>query len=309
MATSKNRLTWPNMPESTKAEIEEFLGGSVVAAENCPGGFSPGFASKLTLDTGRHIFLKAMDTVAWPTQGAAYRDEITVASALPREIPAPQFLGFLDTDHLVALAFECIPGHTPAQPWVLPELRRVAAAVSELSQALTPSPVKLPSDHPRLGGWASIDACGQRRELAAHSPWAADRLPMLIEMEMEGLTAARGTTLVHFDLYAHNVLLTADRVLIVDWPHARLGAPVIDLVMTLASAAADGIDPEQVLRAQPIAQDIDRHVVDVILVAHAGFCTFGALEVPPPGLEPIIRAKQHLSYGALTWLQRRLGSV
>jgi hypothetical protein len=132
---------------------------------------------------------------------------------------------------------------------------------------------------------------------------------MLIDMEIEGLTAASGTSLVHFDLYPHNVLLTADRVLFVDWPHARLGAAVIDVVTTLSSAAADGIDPEPVLSAQRIAQDIDRHIIDVILVAHAGFCTFGALEVPPPGLEPIIRAKQHLSYGALAWLQRRLGSA
>jgi hypothetical protein len=89
MATSKNRLIWAKTPEPIKTEIEEFLGGAVVAAENCPGGFSPGFASKLTLDTGRRVFVKAMDTVAWPSQAAAYRDEIAVASALPRGVPAP----------------------------------------------------------------------------------------------------------------------------------------------------------------------------------------------------------------------------
>src|SRR5215470_16493800 len=105
MATSKNRLVWSEMSGAAKAEIEDFLGGAVTEAENCPGGFSPGFASKLTLETGERVFLKAMDTVEWPSQAAAYRDEIAVASALPGAVPAPRFLGSLDNDHLIALAF------------------------------------------------------------------------------------------------------------------------------------------------------------------------------------------------------------
>jgi Phosphotransferase enzyme family len=49
------------------------------------------------------------------------------------------------------------------------------------------------------------------------------------------------------DLYPHNILLTADDVFFVDWPHARLGAPLSDLIAALTSASADGIDPEPVL--------------------------------------------------------------
>ena len=39
----------------------------------------------------------------------------------------------------------------------------------------------------------------------------------------EGCAAARGDALVHFVLNPHNILLTPAEVVIVDWPHARLG--------------------------------------------------------------------------------------
>ena len=45
-----------------------------------------------------------------------------------------------------------------------------------------------------------------------------------------------------------------DRVVFVDWPHARRGAPVIDLVTFLSSVAADGIDPRLFVPAIPPAR-------------------------------------------------------
>jgi thiamine kinase-like enzyme len=74
-------------------------------------------------------------------------------------------------------------------------------------------------------------------------PWAADHLATLIELENAGRAAARGDTLVHFDAYPHNILLTRSQVLFVDWPHARLGAPFLDLIMFACSAAARGSTP------------------------------------------------------------------
>lgn len=188
------------------------------------------------------------------------------------------------------------------------ELERVATAAGEMSAVLTPSPVSLLTDHPRLGGWAELaeDPTCLRR-LPAHSAWAASNLQMLIELERDGLAAAQGTSLVHFDLYAFNTLLTPDRVVFVDWPHARMGAPFVDLVMMLSSAAADGIDVEPLLRRQVLASDVEPHLIDGVLAAHAGFLTAGGLYGSRPEYARIREAKRHLSRGAIGWLQQRVG--
>jgi hypothetical protein len=124
----------------------------------------------------------------------------------------------------------------------------------------------------------------------------------LVRLEAEGLAAARGDSLVHFDLYPHNILLTDRDVVFVDWPHARLGAPIIDLIAVLTSAAADGFDPARLLRDLPGSPG----VVDAVLTAHTGFLLNGGLSPMPPGLEPIAAEKLRLGLGAARWLEARL---
>src|SRR5580704_13970008 len=291
MSASKNRPRWNELPERVRGQIEYLVAGRVVAAENCDGGFSPGFASRLTLAGGRRVFVKAIDAGSWPDQAPIYRDEIRVAAGLSAAqaadagvaaaVSTPRFLGSLDDGRFVILAFDCVAGAEPARPWRLTELTRAA-------------------DGPALA------------RLRIISPWSARHLDQLITTEGRGLAAATGTALVHFDVLPHNILLTCDQVTVVDWPHARLGAPVIDLLMVLASAAADGLDPDPVLRTQPVTTAVDEADVTGVLAALTGFWLAGALNSMPPGLGPIAAAKLHLGRGALWWLQRRLpgaGSV
>ncbi len=65
-----------------------------------------------------------------------------------------------------------------------------------------------------------------RRERPARlDGWSARHLDRLARLEAEAPAAAVGDTLLHLDLRADNLLLTRDRVVVVDWPHARVGAP------------------------------------------------------------------------------------
>jgi aminoglycoside phosphotransferase (APT) family kinase protein len=307
MPASKDRLRWNKMSAPIRAEIEQLIGGTVITTQNCPGGFSPGFASRLTLADGRRVFVKAMDADAWPQEAMTHRTEAVITAALPATVPAPQFLGTFDNGHWVVLAFEDIDGAEPPQPWNPTDLGRVVAAVRQLARAVTPSPITLPRDHPRLGGWAKLARDRFRLpQLSDHSRWAADNIARLIRLEEEGLAAAQGPSLVHFDLYPHNILLTPRRVLFVDWPHARLGASVVDLVIVLSSVAADRIDSEPILRNHVETAELEPGTIDTILAAHAGFLLDGGLSPISPGLEPIIEAKLHLGHGAVNWLQQRL---
>ena len=61
-----------------------------------------------------------------------------------------------------------------------------------------------------------------------------------------------GSSLLHLDVRADNLLLTADGVCFTDWPWAATGAPWLDLVAFLPSVAMQGgPDPESVWRAHP----------------------------------------------------------
>lgn len=111
---------------------------------------------------------------------------------------------------------------------------------------------------------------------------------------------------MHFDAYPHNILLTGERVLFADWPHARLGAPFLDLIMFASSAATAGIDPEPIVTGHAPAAETEPHVIDEVLAAHAGFCVAGGLHPVEPPFAPIIAAKAELGTAATAWLQRRL---
>ena len=293
------RPLWDALQPALRTEIERLAGGRVVDARSCAGGFSPGFASRLTLADGGRVFVKAIDTRRWPHEVAAYRAEVRVNAALADGAPAPRFLGALDDERWIVLAFEDVDGVNP-EPWTPDALGRVLAATADLGRPAVP----LDRDHPRLGGWATLTA----DRLAPHDPWAAANLPRLIDLERAGLDTARGDSLVHCDLYPHNILLTPDRVVVVDWPHARLGAPVVDLVTVLSSAAADGLDPEAALRrrADSGAAHVPSDDVDAVLAAHAGFLVAGGRATMPPGLERIAAAKRRLGAAAARWLRHRL---
>jgi hypothetical protein len=237
MSASKNRPRWSDLPSCIRRQIEELVGDEVIAAENCQGGFSPGFASRLTLASGKRAFTKAVDGGEWPSQAPMYRDEARVAGSLPASLPVPRFLGSRDDGRWVVLAFECIDGAETVRPWRPADLARVVATAARMSVAASPSPVHVPAHHPRLGGWLEISAePALRARLGRFSWWAARELDELIALEERGLVAARGATLVHFDALPHNIVLTRDGVYFVDWPHARLGAPFIDLLMLLTTA-------------------------------------------------------------------------
>jgi hypothetical protein len=71
------------------------------------------------------------------------------------------------------------------------ELPQVAAAISEFSSSVTPTPAGLPADRPRIGGCAVLagDAPARSR-LADISMWPAVNLDRLIRLA-DVMTAAR----------------------------------------------------------------------------------------------------------------------
>jgi len=303
-------LPWARVPEPVRAWAAGVGGGAPGAVRDLAGGFSPGATAVLEC-TERDIFVKAVGAALNPESPDIHRREAVVSAALPRLPRFPRLLDSYDDGDWVALAFEAVDGRPPRHPWVADELARVTDALSSLHRELTPSP--LPSlEHLAVfarklfGGWAEL--------VAMHAPpagldgWARAHLERLTELESGWPAACEGPTLLHGDVRADNVLLAADGVVFVDWPHAAVGTPVFDVIGWAPSVVLEGGPPPEELLARHVPPvTIDPDVITVLLAAVAGFFVERSLRPPPPGL-PTIRPFQAAQGAvALAWLRRRTG--
>jgi len=310
---SDRRIPWEHLPPPLRAEIERRLGSSVVAARTQAGGFSPGVAARLELADGSRAFVKAVSPVPNAMTPTLYRREARIVAAIPPSASVPRLLWMLDDDPdgWVALAFEDVEGRQPAVPWTGDDLDDVFEAMAELAADLTPSPVGPPlvaDAADAFGGpdlsWASL--------LAAPDPaldaWSARHLAGLAALEAVAGEAARGDTLLHFDLRADNLLLTSHGVRFVDWPHAHVGQPFVDLVWFAPSVAMQrGPRPQDLVRRYGPARDAAPESLDAVVAGVAAYFTAASLQPPSPGL-PTLRAFQAAqAQVAREWLAERTG--
>lgn len=301
------RHDWAELPASVRRAVEDILGSPVTEARSQNGGFSPGVAARVRLADGGRAFVKAVSAEVNAGAPDLHRAEARHTAALPPHAPVPRLLGSYDDGTRVALVLEDIEGRQPAVPWDRAELDRVLDAVDALSRTLTPAPIDAPPvtlrDASMFTGWRTLYAAGGDAGLGT---WAARHLGALAELESGWAAAADGDSLAHADLRADNILLTEDRVVFVDWPHAVRAAPWFDLLAMLPCVAAQGgPDPEAVFTAHPLGRDADPAAVTAVLAALAGYFVAHSLRPAPPGL-PTLRAFQAAQgAAALDWLRNR----
>lgn len=291
-----SRLAWLHTPAAVRAAIAGWLGSAIVAAETQPGGFSPGLAARLRAADGRRVFAKAVGPAPNADAPAFHRREARNAGTLPDTAPAPRLLwSHDDLDGWVVLVFEDVAGRPPALPWQPAELDRVLAALARLAVSLTPSPLSAATvGH---ASQASLFARSWWQRVVAAPPsgldaWSARHATRLAALEADAPAAVAGDTLLHLDIRADNLLLTDDRVVIIDWPHARVGAAWVDLLCFAPSVTMQGgPTPAALLARSPITAGVDPAAITAAIVALAGFFTWEALQPPPPGL-PTLRPFQ-----------------
>jgi hypothetical protein len=277
------------------------------------GGFSPGVAARVRLTDGRRLFVKAAGHATNPDSPEINRREAMVAASLPSSVPAPRFVASYDDGGWVALVFEDVDGHPPQLPWRDSELERVVGAVADLAASLTPTPIALPSiaddPHPDFAGFQELTAAAAGRDpLSDLDPWVVRNLDRLADMAMQWPEATAGNTLLHLDIRADNLLLTDDRVLFVDWPHATIGAAWIDLLCMLPSIAMQGGPPPwELFDDHPLTRDADHEAVVVALAGLAGLFVIRGRRPDPPGLPTVRRFQRAQDVEALRRLERRTG--
>ncbi|MGC2289330.1 MAG: phosphotransferase [Thermoplasmata archaeon] len=226
--------------------IESHLHGSIERIEVQGGGFSPAFAGILTTDSGDEVFVKTGGPELNPGVPTYYRREWAIASALPAVLPTPRALWFEDDGRRVALAFEAIHGGNPRLPWRRDDLNRVLRALETMTRQLTPSPIWA-----RSLGEKNAEILRGFRTLYAEEgvadgryptldPWVTRHLNQLAKLESQWEESTGGTTLLHCDVRADNIVVRKGQVFFVDWAGGCIGPPWIELLLFLPSVSMQG---------------------------------------------------------------------
>ena len=312
-AASAVRPSWDDLPVEVCDAIVERAGSAVRQAVSQGGGFTSGFASRLELQDGRRLFVKAATSERHVFARPSYEREAAVVQGLPVAVPTPRVLWTLDLGAWFVSAFEDVDGRHPLRPWAPAELSAVLDVCVLLAQELTPVPGALPEPHP-LSEWDDDFSFWRRRSrgdqealsVPIGARWARS-VDDLAAAEASWSERCAGETGLHFDLRDDNLLVRPDgSVLVCDWNHLTLGAPWLDLAALLISVHGDGLDADALWDASPLADGVDGDALVAFLAALTGFFVGVAVQQDVPG-SPYLRLHQAWWRDAsLSWLDSRL---
>jgi hypothetical protein len=287
----------------------------VATVTGCTGGFSPGTAAVLTCADGTRAFLKAVGTPLNPDTPDLHRTEARVAAALPPGLPAPRLRWWterdVDGEVWVALLFDAVDGEPPALPWTPAGAARIVPVLTDLARAGTPCPVPgLPPLSDRLAGQLAAWRALAEQPPADLDPWERRNVDWLADAtgRLAGSGGLSGETLVHLDVRADNLLVTADgAVFVVDWPWAACGAAWVDtVVFALDPAVHGGVDPELLVADSPVVAGADPADVTDLLLALTGTWAQAMRQRPPPGLPTVRDFQRRFHDAALAWARLRV---
>jgi hypothetical protein len=257
------------------------------------------------------VFVKAVGLALNPDAPGMHRREGVISALLPTGPTFPSLIDVFDDGDWVALAFEAIDGGSPRHPWDPDQLAVAAQAVESVHRLLTPSPdVSVTPAAERLqwafGGWQRLATEGGPPP--GLDRWSRHHLDELVALEAGWADACGGDTLLHLDIRSDNLLLGTHGVTLVDWPHAAVGHPLLDVVVWAPSVALEGgPDPEGLIDLRPSWRGADRETLAVLVAALAGYFTHHSLLPALPGL-PTLRAFQAAQGEvARAWLGRLTG--
>ena len=307
------RRDWFDLPPQVREALELHLKARVIGSRVEPGGFSPGVASRLALSDGRRVFAKVLGPEPNLESVGVHRREARILAQMPSNAPVPKLLSVYDDGEWVALFLEEIEGRPPLLPWTQSELRRVVRGIESLVEFLTPAPFSAPPFGERYRRTFNLWREMLEREKSGTirlndlDPWAREHLHDLASLEEGFEKASAGSTLLHCDLRADNILIANRRVYFADWPGACIGAGWIDLLGFLPSVAMQGgPKPWTIFDQSSLAKAARTEHVNAILAAVTGYFLGNSRKPPPPGLSTLRPFQRAQGVEALAWLRHRL---
>ena len=275
------RIGFAQAPARVQQWVERRLGGEVVGVVDCVGGMSPGPAARVRTASGTAAFVKACGTALDPATPELLRAEARVLAALPDHACLPRLLDVHDDGDWVVLLVEDLPGSPPPAPWSGADLRRVGDALHELRPVLDAVhldglPAARDSSPIFLTRWRGL---ADRLDLV--DPWWAEHHDALAVHADRAADLIDGDALVHWDIRADNIVLTADRTVLVDWGQARRAAAWMDHALLALDCSMTGseVSTAQLARTDPALRD--RDPADLLALAAAASMSFVSRSTEP----------------------------
>jgi aminoglycoside phosphotransferase (APT) family kinase protein len=289
--------------------LNRFLGAPVVRSETQPGGFSPGVAAIVATSQGRKAFVKSSSSLISEPSANANRREIKYTAALQGNPRVPKLLHSFEKNEWVLLVYEVIEGRHPELPWKSDELDLVLSELSKLIASLTPCPHPnlftplAESDTENFNGWSLFSQ--ERSTLRKlQDPWIEANLESLVSLEERWPDASRGDALLHTDLRADQILITKDRAVFLDWPHAKIGAAWIDFLFMFPSIVLQkGPGMDTLIERSPLAS-VPEAKLFPMAVALAGFFLWNSLQPPFPRLPTLREFQRTQGDVVIRWLEK-----
>ena len=217
--------------------VSRLVGAPVVALRRVERGYSVAFRAVVELEDGRSVFVKAG---AEPVTSAFLREE----QRFYRAVQAPFMPSLVASDDAdpPLLVLEDLSGARWPPPWDDASIRAVRDTLAAVAATPPPdglAPVRAHGDT-LLGGWAAIEREPEpflSLGLCAKD-WLEGSLPQL-RAAAEG-APIDGDALLHLDVRSDNICLTGRGAVLVDWNHACLGNPDLDVAAWLPSLQLEG---------------------------------------------------------------------
>ena len=208
----------------------------------------------------------------------------------------PVVLGFDDDGERPALALEDLSRADWPPPWTDGRVAAVLDALATIGR--TPPPDHLARQELDLGAdWRDV-AVDPGPFLAlgiCSASWLEFALPILIAAAAEAPLV--GDALVHMDVRSDNLCFRDGRAIVIDWNHARIANPDVDIAFWLPSLHAEGgPQPETILPDAP-----------ALAAWVAGYFCARAGNAPLPEAPHVRPLQVEQSRTALPWAARALG--
>jgi phosphotransferase family enzyme len=271
--------------------IEALLGDRLVAAQPAGGGYSSARRWLVTGRGGRTAFAKIGAT---PVSDASLRREAAVYERLV--LPSmPEVYGW-DADSPPILLLSDLSRNEWPPPWTAERIDRVLQVIDSVhsaSAALPPYSEVQDADEDWWGRVAAAPEPFLRLDVVR---------PDWLQRNVDSLAASArtvscaGSSVTHYDLRSDNLCFSSTHTYLVDWSHACLGNPRLDLALFLPSLASEGgPPPETILPADPAAA-----------AWVAGFFAWHASKPHIPTAPTVRTMQRRLLVSALPWATREL---
>ncbi len=304
------RIEWTDLPDAVRARVERALRSTVVSHESQPGGWSPGTADRVVLETGRRAFVKAVHADLNPTSPDLHRRELAVLRGMPDRLPVPRLITGFEQSGWGVLVLDDVAGTHPSLPWRPKAFAAALDAVQEISDRLTPCPIPgLPAAFDRLeDDWRGFE---KMRTVAIRDldPWLEARIDELHLRALRSLTTLGGDTVCHGDLRADNLLMRPDGgYVVIDWAWACRGASWLDATLLTIELISGGTaaafrEADAVLTRLASENGATTQALADCLVGATAYYTWHSRQPAAEGM-PDLRTYQRRLGDALTgWLK------